>query len=86
MPMNHDETIERFSVTRDGIAGFLLGMGVGTLLGLFLYPPADPTAATEVDMRRGEKPASSGDPPPAKTVPAYNRGSGRDHGPVPIRR
>jgi hypothetical protein len=27
------------AVTRDGIAGFLIGIGLGTLLSLILHPP-----------------------------------------------
>jgi hypothetical protein len=37
--MRNERTINTASVTRDGVAGFLLGVGLGTFIGLILRPP-----------------------------------------------
>ena len=37
--MRKERAINTASVTRDGVAGFLLGVGLGTFLGLILRPP-----------------------------------------------
>ena len=40
--MRNERTINTASVTRDGVAGFLLGVGLGTFIGLILRPPDAP--------------------------------------------